>query len=69
MAEIVTMTDELTRRMVQADWMINLKRMKRVVFMEPQDDRYQNEQILTTEQLTPVQFSQVNFAVDPFIRR
>lgn len=50
-------------------WVINLKQMELVVFTDPQGDRYQNQQTLTEGQITPVQFPQVSFAVNQFIRR
>ncbi len=54
---------------IQEYWVINLKRMELVVFTEPQGDRYQRQHTLTEGQIAPVQFPQVSFAVNQFIRR
>lgn len=50
-------------------WVVNLKRMELVVFTQPQDGRYQQQQTLIEGQVSPVMFPQVSLAVNRFIRR
>jgi Uma2 family endonuclease len=50
-------------------WVVNLKRMELVVFTNPAEGKYQQQQTLTRGYIQPIAFADTSLAVRHFIRR